>query len=86
MDISVPASTDLDRIINVLNEVGDSIARDRPQEVLEPFRCEGLAQVTGTTATLRLEGSVVPTYQEAVKMEMNARIRDAFMKHEIPLA
>jgi len=86
MDIAVPASMDLDRVISVLNEVGDSIARDCPQEVLEPFRYEGLAQVTGATATLRLEGSVVPAYQEAVRMEMNARIREAFMKHEIQLA
>ncbi len=86
MDIAVSASTDLDKVINVLNEVGESIARDRPQEVLEPFQCEGLAQVTGATTTLRLAGSVVPVYQEVVRMEMNARIREAFIRNEIQFA
>ncbi len=86
IDVAVPATTDLDKARRVLNEVGESIARDLPEEVREPYACAGLAQITGAAATLRLTGSTLPQYQDHVHMELNSRIRQAFQENGLQLA
>lgn len=86
IDIAVPAASDLDKVRAVLDEVGESVARDMPSQVQEPYRCEGLAQVTGAVATLRLVGNVTPGYEEAVRMELNSRIRKVLQENGLQLA
>lgn len=85
-DVAIAAGSDLEKARLVLDEIGDAISRDRPNEILEPFQCEGLAQVTGASVTVRLAGSVVPVAQESIQLDLNSRIRDAFARSEIRLA
>jgi len=86
IDIAVPAATDLEKVKQVLDEVGRSMTEDMPSLVPEPFRCEGLAQVTGAAATLRIVGRVVPEHQETASMEFMARARSAFSENGLQFA
>jgi small-conductance mechanosensitive channel len=85
-DVLVPVSEDLDKARLVLDEVGRGIASDLPEMVKSPFACNGLASVSGATTAIRLNGVVSPWYQDEVKGELNARIREAFAKSDIHLA
>lgn len=85
-DVAVPASVNLEEACELLEEVGSKLAEDLPQMVRSPFVCEGLAALTGSTATIRLKAEVSPWYQDEVKEELNKRIRAAFVSKEMPLA
>lgn len=86
LDIAVAASADIDRAQKVMDEAGKALAKDMPELVKKPFTCQGIAQMTGAAATIRMAGSVVGNYQDRAQLEMNARIREALQKNEIPLA
>lgn len=86
VDYSLAPTTDLDKACKLLNEVGQSIAADFPKEVKEPFKCDGLAQITAASNTIRLTGAVSPTAQEMIRIELNSRVRTAMVKNEIILA
>lgn len=85
-DVAIPAASDIAQARRLLDEIGGSIAADRPCDVLEPFACEGLAQVTGASVVIRLIGSVAPQAQESVQLELNSRIRAAFSEAGMGLA
>jgi small-conductance mechanosensitive channel len=86
MEITLPATTDIEKAGQVLNEVGKSVAGDMPSRILEPYKCDGVVHVTGTAITLRMVGSVVPEHEEAVRLQMNSRIRQAFQENGLQLA
>jgi small-conductance mechanosensitive channel len=86
VDYAVAASADIGKAREVLDEVGKSMARDLPKEVKEPFACEGLAQVSAGSNVIRLTGVVSPAAQENVRIELNARVRDALVKAGVALA
>ena len=86
LDIAVPAASDVAKVQEVLNDVGARIAEDMPAQVKSPFECEGIAQISGASATLRFSGIVAPHHQDEVQMEINARIRSAFGKNGLTLA
>lgn len=85
-EVAVPLTEDTDKVRGVLDEVGRAIASDRPEMVKSPFACDGLTSVSGTAAAIRLNGVVNPWYQDEVKGELNARIREAFAKNDLRLA
>lgn len=85
-DVLVPVTEDLDKARNVLNEVGRGIALDKPEMVRSLFTCNGLASVSGAATAVRLNGVINPWYQDEVKGELNARIREAFAKSDLHLA
>lgn len=85
-DVAVSAAADPAKTQSVLDQVGSKIAFDRPEMVRAPFKCDGLASITGALATYRLRGSVVPWYQDEIKEELNQRIREEFAKNDLSLA
>lgn len=86
VDIPVPAAADLDKARETLNVVGQQIARDMPDRVVSPFVCEGLANVGGAAVLLRVVGGVTAVAQDKVQVELNTRVRRAFVENGIPLA
>lgn len=85
-DIPLPADSDLDKARAVLNQVGKSLADEHPHLVKEPLACEGLAQMTAATATIRLIGTVAPGREEEVHMLLLDAIRQAFPANDLTLA
>lgn len=85
-DVVLSASCDLTKAMSVLNEVGEALAKEMPSQIKEPFKCEGLAQISGATATIRITGGVLARHQDEVQMALNARIREEFEKNGIQLA
>ncbi len=86
VEYAVVSSADLDTTKRVLNEVGKSMADDFPKEVKEPFKCDGLIQISAESNVIRLTGVVSPSAQDSVRIELNTRAREALSKNEISLA
>ncbi len=86
LDVAVPTNGDLEKSMRVLNEVGVALAGEMPGRIIEPYKCEGLAQVSAASTTIRLQGIIAPAYQDEVLMAMNARIRQAFDKDGLGFA
>ena len=85
-DVAVPASADIEKTRQVLNEIGESLAKEMPSQIVEPLHCDGLTQVSGATATIRLVGCILPPHQDAVQLELNSRIREVFKENDLQLA
>lgn len=86
VDYALSASADLDKAKQALDEVGKSMAKDFPKEVKEPFKCEGLAQISAASNAIRLTGVVSPSTQDSVRIELNTRVRSALADSGILLA
>jgi len=86
VDYALAASADLDKAKQVLDEAGKSMATDFPNEVKEPFACEGPTQITAASTVIRLTGVVLPSAQDSVRIELNTRVRQALEKNGIALA
>lgn len=85
-DYAIAPSTDLDKAGQVLEAVGLSMATDFPKDVKEPFKCDGLAQITAASTVIRLAGVIAPQSQEKIRVELNTRVREALEKNGITLA
>ncbi|MCE5198351.1 MAG: mechanosensitive ion channel family protein [Armatimonadota bacterium] len=85
-DIALQASTDLELAARVLNEVGCALIDDLAGKVKEPFKYDGISQVTAAAVTVRITGGVSAVHQDAVTMELNRRIRLAFEENGVQLA
>jgi small conductance mechanosensitive channel len=85
-DVTIPASTDLDKTKGVLNDVGKAIAEEMPGKVTLPFKCGGLSQLGGDKISVRFSGGVVAMYQDEIMLTLNERIRRAFAENDLPLA
>lgn len=86
VDYALAPATDLDEARRVLGEVGQSMAADFSKDVKEPFKCDGLAQITAASVVVRLSGAVSPQSQEMVRIEMNTRAKRALEENGIALA
>ena len=86
MDVSVPASCDLEEAKSVLNRIGEEAAQEMSAHIKSAFECDGLTRISGSTVTVKFSGVVAPHYHEDVVMELNQRILDEFEKNNLPLA
>lgn len=86
VDYALAPASDLDKVRQALDGVGQSMAEDFPKDVKEPFACEGLTQVSAASVAIRLTGAVSPSSQDSIRMELNARVRQALEKNGIALA
>ncbi len=85
-DIPVPAASDLEKTQAILNEVGKALCEQVPDLMKEPLVCEGFAQITGATATIRLIGPIAPGREEDVKIALLAAVQEAFAANDLKLA
>lgn len=86
LDVVVQASADLERAQRVIAEVGESLIQSMPDKVRKPFVCAGLSTIAGSSVSLRVEGEVVPRFQDQVLMALKGRLKEAFAENDIPLA
>ncbi len=86
LDYNIAASSDIGKAIDLLNEIGAKAAQDMPDKVTGQFKVDGIAQITGSSTTVRMSGFVNARNQEEVRLELNDRIRQIFQNNGIQLA
>ena len=86
VDIAVPASNDVEKAREILNGVGARLAQDLPERIREPFAVDGVPSISGASVTLRLTGGVSAKHQDEIRMELNERVRAAFLENDLVLA
>ena len=83
--VTVAADTSVDRLSDIVNEVGEKLAGDSKwkDKVLEPPHFMNISNFTDTTIEARVVGKTQPSQQWAVTGELRKRLQLALAKHEI---
>ncbi len=85
VDYSIASASDIDKAREVLASVGKSIAAQFPDSIKKPFVCDGMANITPASNTIRLMGIVAPDAQEKIIFMLNSQVREAFAQNDISL-
>lgn len=85
LTIEVSASTDVDALANVINEVGDKLAKEEKwkSRIMEPPRFLGVDSFTTSTLDVKIVGKTQPNSQWSVTGELRRRLIAAFKKEGI---
>jgi small conductance mechanosensitive channel len=86
-DVTVAYGTDIDRAIEIVDEVGRALAADPiwKRRVLEPPRVERVEALGEFGVTLKVLGNVRASDRWAASGELRKRLLDAFRAHGIEL-
>ncbi len=87
MLISVSASTDVDKLAAVINEVGEKMATEDKwnEKILEAPRFLNINNFTSKDLEVKVVGKITPSAQWSVKGEFRKRLMLAFKKEDIEL-
>jgi len=85
LEIGVGYEEDVDRVIAVLAEVGQSLTEDESfsKLVLEPPQVQGVEALTDSQVTIRMLAKTVPFKQWEVARELRRRIKSRFDREGI---
>ena len=85
MNISVAYSADGDRVIKLLQEVGDELAGDPAYSamILAKPEVPGIEKVSGDTVDYLMLVKTKPGAQDSVRRELRRRIKASFEKNKI---
>lgn len=85
-ELAVAASSDLAKLEQVINEAGQTSAKEMQGKVISPFTYIGPVQISAANVTIRIKGAVLPQHQELVEVNIKTRIREALLENDIALA
>jgi moderate conductance mechanosensitive channel len=87
-DIGVSYREDIDRVMTIVREIGDSLRSDPSfqRSILEPIEVMGIEQFTDVTIKLRARIKTRPMRQWDVAREFNRRLQCAFNEKGIEVA
>jgi moderate conductance mechanosensitive channel len=85
VDISVARREELGRVFAILTHVGDALANDMAENLLDKPAVVGVEKLTGTGTKVRVTAKAVPTKQAEIEHEWRRRIKEAFDKEGIQL-
>lgn len=85
VEIDLPYGTDLDRVEDLLRELGQELAFQWPDRVLEPTVVSGVEKLSASGITLRTLTKTAPGKQFEVARELRKRIAERFVKEGIAL-
>ncbi len=85
IELHVGWGSDLDKVEEVINEVGSELAKDKDwrEFIVEPVQFYRVDGFTSSSVIIRALGKTVPINQWAVAGEFRRRIKSAFDKHGI---
>ena len=85
--IGVHPSTDLDAVIELINETGKKLATEEKwkNKIINPPAFESLAEFTQATVSIVVSGKTQPSDQWSVTAEMRRRLLVTFEKNKIEL-
>lgn len=83
--ISLPATTDLDEVVEIINETGQNLAEEEKwkSKILEAPAFNSVEEFTPTDVTLVVSGKTQPSDQWSVASEMRRRLLDRFEDKKI---
>ena len=86
VDVTVPHNEDLARVFRVLDNIGESLARDWPDRVLDKPATLGVEKLDDSGVTIRVIVKTPPFKQADVMREWRRRIKDEFDRAGIELS
>ena len=86
VDVTVPHNEDLARVFRVLDDIGESLARDWPDRVLDKPATLGVEKLDDSGVTIRVIVKTPPFKQAEVMREWRRRIKDEFDRAGIELS
>lgn len=88
IDINVPYDTDIDKAMEIINQVGLEVAGDDKWKsvTIEPIQFYRVNSFNDYSVTLKCLGKVLPPNQWNMSADFRARLKKAFEKHDIELA
>lgn len=86
--ISLPPETDVANVAEIINSVGEKLAKDASwkHKIIDPPKYVAVDEITGRSVELIISGKTMPSDQWAVTSEMKRRLLQAFEKNHIALA
>jgi small conductance mechanosensitive channel len=86
-DIGVAYKEDLDRVFEVMREVGATLRRDPAYgpRILEPLEIAGVEQLADSAVVVRCRFKVLPLEQWGVRREFLKRLKQAFDRNRIEI-
>ena len=87
LEIGVAYDTDLDRVIKVLNKVGEEMAKDKGWKdiIIEEPQALGVNEFADSAIIIKVSGKVKPGEQWGTARELRKRIKIAFDKEKIEI-
>ncbi len=87
LEIGVAYKEDVDRVIDVLKEVGDGLKNDEEfgQLILEPIEVLGLDSFGDSSVNIKVMFKTKPIKQWTVAREFRRRVKKAFDEHKIEI-
>jgi moderate conductance mechanosensitive channel len=85
VDMSVAHKEELGRVFAILSKVGEQLAKDMPDDILDKPVVTGVDKLVGTGTKVRVGVKVKPSRQVAVEYEWRRRIKEAFEREGVQL-
>jgi small conductance mechanosensitive channel len=86
--LSIAPSNDLDNVISLINQVGDTLAASKAwkSKIIEAPQFESIGTFSASSVDITIVGKVQPSDQWRVTAEMRRRLLEEFDKAGIKLA
>ncbi len=87
LEIGVSYDTDLDKVIKILDKVGEEIAKDKDWKdvIIEAPRALGVNEFADSAIILKVSGQTKPGEQWGIARELRKRIKEAFDREKIEI-
>lgn len=87
LEIGVAYDADLDKVIKVLNKVGEEMAKDKDWKdiIIEEPQALGVNEFADSAIIIKVSGKVKPGEQWGIARELRKRIKIAFDKEKIEI-
>lgn len=85
VDVAVSHEEDMDRVIAVLNAVGEEFARETPT-MASSFKVVGLPMFAAAAVTIRMQAKVAPPDAETVQMAFRRKMLERLRAEGVKLA
>lgn len=87
VDVGVGYSADIDKVEQIINEVGEKMAKDSKwqEDIIEPIQFLRVDSFGDSSVVIKSVGKVKPAQQWAVAGEFRKRIKVAFEKNNIDI-
>ena len=87
LEIGVSYDTDLDKVIKVLNRIGEEMAKDKDwkDNIIEAPQALGVNEFADSAIIIKISGKVKPGEQWSIPRELRKRIKEAFDKEKIEI-
>jgi len=85
MDVTVSQKEDVDRVFEILRRIGDGLASDMSDRVLEKPQVLGIERLSDEGVTIRSIVKTLPLQQSEVMREWRRRIKETFDREGIEI-